>query len=118
MVDMYFGQGFTPPSDVYGFAITLGYDRSIIDSTRISVDLTGTFMGSTQGNDLIDLQVSNDQFHWAISRTNHNDTTFLGRVGGLEMIMIDDLARVIPINITVDDVVLIDSSGARIAVNL
>ncbi len=116
-VDVYFGQGFIPPVGAYGFAITLDYDRSIIDSARITTDLNSTFLGN-QGTEVIDLQVSQEKFHWAISRTNHTDTVFLGRIGGVEMIMIDDLARVIPINIVVDEVILIDSSGARIAVNL
>lgn len=117
MVNLFFGQGFIPPTGAYGFAITLGYDRSIIDSARITTDLTSSFIGN-QGSEVVDLEVSNEKFHWAITRTNHTDTLFNGRMGGVEMIMIDDLARVIPINITVDDVVLIDSSGTRIAVNL
>lgn len=116
-IDVYFGQGFIPPVDAYGFAISLSYDRTIIDSARISTELNSSFIGS-QGSGVIDLEVSEEKFHWAISRINHTDTMFNGRLGGVEMIMIDDLARVIPINITVDEAILVDSSGARIAVNL
>jgi len=115
LVDLFL-QNSTAPIDVYGFAITLGYDRTIIDSARITTSRAGSF--APLNSSALDVDVSRDQFHWAISRTDHQDTLFSGRLGGLEMIMVDDLARVIPLNLTVDEVMVVDSSGARYAVNI
>lgn len=114
-VDLFL-QNSSSAIDVYGFAITLGYDRTIIDSARITTSRAASF--APLGSNALDVDVSRNQFHWAISRTDHQDTLFAGRLGGLEMIMVDDLARVIPLNITVDEVVLVDSSGARYSVNV
>lgn len=106
-VDIYVGDVAAPAADAHGFAIVLGYDRGIIDSSTISTALRSEWLGSN----LLDVSNSENKFHWAISRTDQQDTLTFGRMGGVDMIMIDDLAKTVPIVITVEEALLMDETG-------
>lgn len=106
-------------TDVYGLAFSLALDPSLFDLGSATGSLTGTWLGQP-GYNLVDLKVKDTQFNWAISRDDHRDTTGAGRLGGVTLIMIDDLTEVEPLNDAVEpfDVSLIDNKGNEIAIDV
>jgi hypothetical protein len=114
-----FGDVNHPATDVYGLAFSLGLDPGKFDLNSASGTLAGTWLG-TPGQDLIDLKVKDSKFNWAISRDDHRDTTGNGRLGGVFVVMIDDLTEVDPIDDAVEafDVSLVDNKGNPIPIDV
>lgn len=113
-VDIYIGDSLLPAADLHGLAISLAYDRSVIDSASIGTSLRSNWLGSN----LLDVAYSETRFHWAVSRTDQQDTLSFGRMGGVDMIMIDDLARTVPLVITVDEAYQMDQNGKVTALSI
>lgn len=116
-VQIFLGDSANPVPNAYGIAIVLGYDRDIIDSTLITADPTGTWLGDPSQN-LLYLAHSDLSYHWALVRNDQIDTMGYGKMGGVEMVMIDDLGKTSGIQITVEDILLIDAQGNSIPVSL
>lgn len=104
-------------TNVYGIALTITVDSTLFDRSSATASLSGTWMG-TPGTDLMDLTFTNDAFHWGIVRNDHKDTTGYGRIGGVTMIMIDDLTRQIEDVLSVSAISLIDATGKNHDIDL
>lgn len=113
------GDAGYPATDVYGIAFSLAFDPSLFDLNSATGSLQGTWLGQP-GQDLIDLKVKDSKFNWAICRDDHRDTTGSGRLGGVTLIMIDDLTGVAPWDDALEpfDVGLIDNKGNPIAIDV
>lgn len=116
-VGVYLGDSLIPVPNAYGMALVLQYDDQIVDTTQVQIASTSGWMGSP-GQNLLSFGIQQQNFHWAITRDDNVDTTGFGLVGGVEMVMIDDLAKTEPLTITVLDAFLIDAQGNLIPVTL
>jgi hypothetical protein len=108
-----------PATDVYGLALSLGMNPTVFDLNSASGSLQGTWLGNP-GQNLVDLKVKDSKFNWAIVRDDHRDSTGNGRLGGVTLIMIDDLNRMVPLDSLLDasEVVMVDKNGSRIPIDV
>lgn len=106
-------------TDVYGLAFSLEFNPSMFDLNSATATMAGTWLG-TPGQNLVDLKVKDSKFNWAMVRDDHHDTTGAGRLGGVFVVMIDDLTEIIPLDDALDvfDVSLIDNKGNPIAIDV
>ncbi len=116
-VAVYLGDSLVPVPNAYGFALVLSYDAQVVDSTQVQPVIGGTWLG-TPGQDLLNFGIQQTNFHWAISRDDNIDIVGFGLVGGVEMVMIDDLAKTEALTVQVIDAILIDAQGNEIPVTL
>ena len=91
-INIRLGEAADPAIDVYGLAFTLEFDSTLVRPLTATHTLAGTWLGNP-GQDLIDLAVNDGNLSWAIVRTDHQDTVGNGRIGGVSIVMVDDLTR-------------------------
>lgn len=108
-----------PATDVYGISLGLGMNPSVFDLNTAQGSLQGTWLGQP-GQDLVDLQKKDSKFNWAIVRNDHRDSTGHGRLGGVTLIMIDDLNRYGDLDSLLEafEVALIDKNGNPLAIDV
>ena len=108
-----------PANDVYGVAFGLGLNSSLFDLASAQTTTSGSWLG-VPGQNLIDLTIKDSKLNWAIVRDDHQDTTGFGRLGGVTMVMIDDLNEVLPPDEALEpfDVSLIDYKGNTIPIDV
>lgn len=113
------GDASYPAANVYGLAFGLSLKPSLFDLASANGNLQGSWLG-TSGQDLVDLEVKDTRFNWAISRNDHQDSTGNGRLGGVTMVMIDDLTAMEPLDEALEavDVTLIDNKGNPIPIDV
>ncbi len=108
-----------PATDVYGLSISLGMNPSVFDLNSATGSLNGTWLGQP-GQNLIQMQKKDGKFNWAIVRDDHRDSTGNGRLGGVTLIMIDDLTRYGSLDSLLEafDVSLVDKFGNPLAIDV
>jgi len=96
-VDIDSGTSTIPVDSIYGIAFTLFYDPSVVDSDSISIDFTGSWLG-TAGGDMIAFTKSfpaGGQIDFAMCR---NDMTNIfggfGHLGALDVVIVDNISTV------------------------
>lgn len=111
-VNIRLGDALHPANGVYGLAFVLRPDSAQIQTQSLHSDLSGTWLG-TPGTDLVDLSVSNARYHYGVVRIDQQAVSGNGRMGGVIMVMIDDLTRFVPMDsaLFVESVTLIDKKG-------
>lgn len=114
-VNVRIGDSQHPAVGVYGLAFVLRPDSNFVRPQSMQTDLTGSWLG-TPGQDLMDLEIQNGRLHWGVVRNDQTDVSGSGRMGGVTMIMIDDLTRWVQVDsaLGIEDVVLIDKKGNTI----
>lgn len=117
-INIRLGDALDPAIDVYGLSFELDLDPTVVQTATAESNLDGTWLGDP-GQNLIDLDYNNGDFAWAIVRTDHQDTIGNGRIGGVSIVMIDDLTRMIPFDslFSVSEAVLINKDGQNIDVS-
>jgi hypothetical protein len=111
MMDVAIGDAQHPAAGIYGLSFVLRPDTAVY-RPQMQTDLNGTWLG-TPGSDLMDLDVQDGKLHWGVVRTDQQDVSGVGRMGGVTLLLIDDLTRMIPVDssLVIEDVVLIDKKG-------
>jgi hypothetical protein len=111
-VNIRLGDAQHPAVGVYGLAFVLRPDTAVIQAPSMYADVGGSWLG-TLGSDLIDLSVQNGRFHYGVTRIDQQAVSGNGRMGGVIMVMIDDLTRWAPLDsaLFVESVTLIDKKG-------
>jgi hypothetical protein len=106
-------------TDVYGIALSLQMDPTVFNTASASGSLQGTWLGQP-GLDLIDLEVNDGKFNWAITRDDHRDSTGNGRLGGVFVVMIDDLNSMVPLDSLLEpfDVSMVDKNGNPLPIDV
>lgn len=118
-INLRLGDANYPATNVYGIAFSLAFDPTMFDLNSATATLQGTWLGQP-GQNLIEMKVKDSKFNWAICRDDHQDTTGNGRLGGVTMVMIDDLTGVDPWEDAMEpfDVSLIDNKGNAIGIDV
>jgi hypothetical protein len=116
-INIRLGDLIDPAIDVYGLSFELDLDPNIVQTTTAQSTLDGTWLGDPAQN-LIDLDYNNGDFAWTIVRTDHQDTIGNGRIGGVSIVMVDDLTRMIPFDslFSISEAVLINKQGEFLGV--
>jgi hypothetical protein len=106
------GDAQHPATGVYGLAFVLRPDTAAVQAGSLQTDLSGTWLG-TPGTDLLGMDVTNDRYHFGVVRIDQQAVSGSGRMGGVIMVMIDDLTRWMQTDsaFTIDNVTLIDKKG-------
>ena len=113
------GDANYPASNVYGVAFGLGLNNTLFDLSSAETSTSGSWLGDP-GQNLMDMTIRDTKLNWAIVRDDHQDTTGYGRLGGVTMVMIDDLNEVLPPEDALEafDVSLIDNKGNPIPIDV
>ncbi len=87
------GSSTNKVNDIYGIAFGITYDPTIVDTSKISLSLNGSWLGSN-GSNLIYITKNfglNGQLEVGITRTDHQDISGSGTVATLNIGMKDDI---------------------------
>jgi hypothetical protein len=94
-INVRLGDAANPALDVYGVSFEMDLNPNLVQTATATGTLSGTWLG-TPGSDLIDLDYNDGDYAWAIVRTDHQDVFGNGRIGGVSIVMVDDLTGTIP----------------------
>lgn len=113
------GDANYPATNVYGLAFGLSLNNTLFDLASAQTTVSGSWLGNP-GQNLMDLTIKDTKLNWAIVRDDHQDTTGFGRLGGVVMVMIDDLNEVLPPEDALEafDVSLIDYKGNPVPIDV
>ena len=113
-VNVSVGNSNFPADGVYGVCLVLRLDSSVF-ANAYSTSLNDSWLGSA-GSDLIDLDLWQGGLHWAIVRNDQTDRSGYGKMGGVTLVMIDDLTAPVQLDsfVTLEQVLLIDKKGNEI----
>lgn len=123
ILDLILGSDSIPADSIYGLALTVQYDASLVDSGSAHFQYTG-WLGS-YGTDLLGLQHDypvNGETDLALTRTNHQSMNGYGAVASFSIVMIDDIAGKTSLSevlhLDLIDVRIIRLDGTEIPINV
>lgn len=88
------GSSTNQANNVYGLAFSITYDPKIVDTSKISLSLNGSWLGTT-GTDLIYITKnfgSMGRMDVGITRIDHQNISGFGKIGDLGITLKDDVA--------------------------
>ncbi|MBI2269997.1 MAG: T9SS type A sorting domain-containing protein [Bacteroidetes bacterium] len=88
------GSNTNQANGVYGLAFSITYDPKIVDTTKLSLSLNGSWLG-TNGTDLIYITKnfgSMGRLDVGITRIDHTNISGFGKIGDLSITMKDDIS--------------------------
>ncbi|MEM6270952.1 MAG: T9SS type A sorting domain-containing protein [Bacteroidota bacterium] len=117
-INVRLGDATHPALNAYGVSFELDLDPTVVQTVTASGTLTGTWLG-TPGGDLIDLDFNNGDFAWGIVRTDQEEVIGSGRIGGVSIVMVDDLTRTVAFDslFSVTTATLVNKAGEEQAVS-
>ncbi|MCC6691105.1 MAG: T9SS type A sorting domain-containing protein [Bacteroidia bacterium] len=140
-VPIVLGSSTNPANNIYGLAFSITYDPKIVDTTKLSLSLAGSWLG-TNGTNLIYITKnfgSMGRMDIGITRTDHQNISGFGTIGDLSITMRDNIQlkvaetfaktltldavqikaidkdeNLIPLNAVSDDVVVVNANPLSI----
>ncbi|MBI2270765.1 MAG: T9SS type A sorting domain-containing protein [Bacteroidetes bacterium] len=93
-VPIMLGTSTNQATGVYGLAFSITYDPKIVDTTKLSLSLNGSWLG-TNGTDLIYITKNfgkMGRMDVGITRIDHQNVSGFGKIGDLNIYMRDDIS--------------------------
>ncbi|MEO5569438.1 MAG: T9SS type A sorting domain-containing protein [Bacteroidia bacterium] len=92
-VDIFLGTQTFPVDSIYGIAFTMNFDTSLVDTSYMPFDYTGSWMG-TPGVDLLTFEKKlflQGQVDVALTRTDHLNQSGYGFIGRAGIVIVDNV---------------------------
>ncbi len=118
-VDVFLGTSTTPVDSIYGIAFTINFDTAYVDTTYMTFDYTGNWMG-TPGVDLLTFQKTrflDGAVDFALVRTDHQNIAGFGFLERIGIVVVDNIGARISTPFTLSNVRAITVSEYELTIN-
>ncbi|MGZ5283741.1 MAG: PKD domain-containing protein, partial [Bacteroidia bacterium] len=107
------GENALPAKDVYGLAFTVNYNADLFSSSEVD------FSDCWLGNNLITFNHTSNKSDFAITRTDHLNTSGSGKIAVLKLVVKQDIPREInKVLFEITDNTIISADGETVPVNV
>ncbi len=111
-VSIYLGTSTVPVDSIYGIAFTVNLDTALVNTSYLSADFSGCWLG-TQQVDLLsfykDLMVDG-KVDVTLVRTDQQNTTGFGYLGRLGIVIVDNVGAKVTLPVTLSNITAITAS--------
>lgn len=111
-VSIYLGTSTVPVDSIYGIAFTVNLDTSLVNTSYLSADFSGSWLG-TQQVDLLAFHkdlMTDGKVDIALVRTDQQNTTGFGYLGRLGIVIVDNVGAKVTLPVTLSDITAITAS--------
>jgi len=108
-IDVFLGLASLPVDSIYGIAFTINFNPALIDTTSVSFDYTGSWLG-TAGSDMLTFEkvyASDGYADLAMVRTDHVNESGYGFLARMGVVIVDNVAGKITAPFTISNVTAI-----------
>jgi|GEM_PF-1399991 len=119
-VDVFLGLASLPVDSIYGIAFTINFNAALVDTTSLTFDYTGSWMG-TAGNDMLTFEkqyASSGYVDLAMVRTDHANVSGYGFLGRMGVVIVDNVAGKMSLPFTLSNVTAITYDQTLLEFNL
>lgn len=105
-VEIYLGNSAVPVDSIYGIAFTVNIDTALVNSSYLSVDYTGSWLGTTQV-DMLGFSknlLSTGKIDLALVRTDQQNITGFGLLARLGIVIVDNVGAKVTMPIVLTDI--------------
>jgi hypothetical protein len=119
IVPLHLGKVDTPAVDIYGMALAIEYDSSMIKPGGVWVEFDSSWVGN-MGTEMIALQkdlFAQQRIDLAFTRIDQQDQTGYGRIANIIIVLDEDIGKTqLPMTLTIQDLEANDHAGNLLAV--